>query len=333
MSRNKIPKQRIGKTADEATPDIFIRAVGLPADFGAVHLAISGELHEWAAVDGNSASQEAMVRFLERQWKNALDALGIEDEGTRDEAHSELVSCHILYRCLTRTLDQAPKFETVRSNLLAIKRDLEATVESLDKIENALATEDAGGKYDAAYARELTDPLGVRSAPLILGDVILSRQFELYARQFVETSLRRLERLLSPLANIGNTKRRGQPRKYSKTFLILRCARIFEMFDSARRIAMVNQTNEARRARRGRLAPAYESGFVPFIQTVLKAIEPDAAVDAPFALGRTVRSALSIRGSYPSADQLISGGSTSEALLAFMEICEGKPIKNRSCHP
>jgi len=172
------------------------------------------------------------------------------------------------------TLDRAPQFDVVRSDLLSIKRHLETAERSLDRIERALASEDAIGKYDAAYAREFVTPLETRAAPLVFGDLILSRQFELKARQFVEISLRQLEHLLQPLEFIGSTKRRGHPRIYSKTFLILRCARIFEMFDTNRRAAEVNQTNEAKRSRKGRLAPAYIKGLVPFVRKVITAIDP-----------------------------------------------------------
>jgi hypothetical protein len=121
---------------------------------------------------------------------------------------------------------------------------------------------------------------------------------------------------------------RGQPRKYSKTFLIFRCARIFEKFDMAGRRAVVNQINEATRVRKGKLAPAYTTGFVPFVQQVIEAIDP-GATRSPHSLGKTVLAALKLRKAYPDADEFISNGHTAEHLVNFMKICEGEGVREK----
>src|SRR6266436_3835945 len=63
MAANKVPVQSTAKEPAkaqlgnrEANPP---RALNLPADFNALYTAASQDMHEWAAVDGRSASQEA----------------------------------------------------------------------------------------------------------------------------------------------------------------------------------------------------------------------------------------------------------------------------------
>jgi hypothetical protein len=159
------------------------------------------------------------------------------------------------------------------------------------------------------------------------GRTVLSRQFEFKARQFVGSSLRRLDRLLGEVPAPQGSRRRGQPNKYSKQFLILRCARIFETFDTAGRKAKANQINEAKRLRSGVLAPAYPDGFVPFVREVIKAIDPKKENSPTHGLAKTIRKAFRIREAFPNADEFVTNAMTPDHLLKFMDICEGHDVR------
>ena len=300
--------------------------MNLPSDFNALYAAASQDFHEWAAVDGNSSSQEAMQRWLHNQWKEVLAALGVEEERGAD-AQAELIEAAILYRCLRSSVDRAPKFDAIRSDLLDMEQRIDSALQGLDKIEAGgwSGRQERLGRYsDGAYSREFMSAIGVRSAPLVIDNTVLSRLFEIKSRQFLETTKRRIERLLAPTSSLDVITGPGGRWKYSKDFLILRCARIYEKYGSHKRRAGV--TGKKASKSRSQLEPIYVTTFVAFVRNVLEIVAPDTlASKAPHGLGKTVRDALTFRKAHPTMDCLVHPGSTIDQLLQFIAICEKRP--------
>jgi hypothetical protein len=326
------------------------RVVELATDFWTIRSAIQQEVLEWAAVDGQTATQEALGRTVDAHWRKAVGLLDIGDEERRAEVVDELLGTHLDYCCLTLTIDRGPMFEKIRTPLLSIRKKLEAIERMFERREadysdrigrvvsnfirvhhprsaaNQGAKQRRIGENVAKEIIELMEQSEIRNAPVIGGGRILSRQFDLKARQCVRLTRRRLDRLLGPVETFVTSNRKGKPNKYSKQFLILRCARIFEVFDEAGRKAKVSQISEAKRQRLGNLAHAYPTGFVPFVGEVLKAIDPEQLGSA-HSLGKTIRKTLKVRIAHPSADEFVTNASSLVDLLNFMKICEGQEVR------
>jgi hypothetical protein len=194
------------------------RAMELGASFWAIRAAIQQEIVEWAAVDGMTATQEALGRTLDAHWREAVDLLDIRDADRRAELADELLGTHIDYCCLTLTIDRGPIFEKVRASLLSIRRQLEAVERMLERRESdysdrigavvsnfirmhhpeSVAKQGSENRIDRDLIKEIKEQLtqlDIRSAAVVDGERVLSGQFDLKSRQFVHiTQRRRLER-------------------------------------------------------------------------------------------------------------------------------------------
>ena len=332
MPRNKPPKRPFATgvpkpvesiRVEPALPRQSARPVNLPSDFNALYAAASQDFHEWAAVDGNSSSQEAMQRWLHDHWKEVLTALGVEEERGAD-AQAELIEAELLYRCLRSSVDRAPMFDAIRSDLLDMEQRIDAALQALDEEEAGgwSGRQERIGPYsDGAYSREFMSAIGVLSAPLVIDGAVLSRLFEIKARQLLEATKRRIERLLAPTSNLDvmPSTRSGRRWKYSKDFLILRCACIYEKYGSHKRRAGV--TGKKASKSRSRLEPIYVTTFVAFVRKVLEVVDPEASSDSPNGLGKTVREALALRKVDSEVDCLVHSGSTFDELQRFMAVC------------
>jgi hypothetical protein len=261
-----------------------------------------------------------MGRTFDWQWRGVIAFLGIVDDDEVHDVQQALGELHARYRALTLTVDRVPNLQKIKEKLQRFSDALGTTRDVLDNTEAETKT-DAIGRFNLRDDIGFQTAFEIRTSPIVYKQVLLSRQFELKVRQFVDLTERRLSHLLAAMDAVRDRNSKGRPRKYSKTFLILRAATIFETHDEHERKVSVNQTNEARRQRKGKYASAYDKGFVPFVRLVVSAIDGPASASRTFGLGKTVQQVLKLRKTRGDADELVMEGKT-EKLVEFVRLCD-----------
>src|SRR4051812_47384620 len=86
------------------TPRRLLRSERLPEGFEELYLATFRDLD-----NARGSRRNAPVASFELIWSPALDRLGLGKGKERSLALDDLIDAHILYRCLTSSLDRAPQ--------------------------------------------------------------------------------------------------------------------------------------------------------------------------------------------------------------------------------
>ena len=324
MARNKAPPTRVQVSAPKSgtappyewlIPGRSFRAPLLPESFSELYRATS-----WSILDGRGASQEAKIQSFKNEWRETLNVLDVHEERREDALH-ELIEAHILYRCLRSSVDRAPQLDVVRNDIRAIHDRLETALTKLNKIEES--TSGLSGR-DEALLRQIE--LGQHSTgggrQRKIDDAVLSRLFEIKTRQFLGQVRFSMERMIRPFLGITVPRKRGQPRKYSKDFLILRCARIFEKFDSQKRPLKVKRYNISR----NKSPSDFDHGpFYNFTHMVILVVDKTALFGSThYGLEKSIQDMLRVRTDNPHIDQLVHKRSSPTDLLNFVELSESK---------
>jgi hypothetical protein len=247
------------------------------------------------------------LQTFELVWAPALDQLNLEED-RRALALNDLIDAHILYRCLRSSLDRAPQLAAVRSDIKSVRKALFHAYEKLQELSTFKEMQAAEEDFDIRYRR------GTTRVRRRIDDALLSRLFEIRARDALSGSLRNFDYLLESVAAVGIEGSRGQPRKYSKDFLILRCARIFERYrpDDVTRI---------RRYESSSTGPKDRGPFFKFALTAYSIVEHRAAESG---FEKSARDMLRIRTRHPDVDLRISKNARSDDLIAFVQLSESK---------
>lgn len=303
------------------------RAISLSANFSSLYAAIFNAMHEESGEAGGSSWE--FQKEAEWRFQKALGALEPLQSDAREDALDDLVTASILYWCLRGSLDRPQKFTVTRDDLRCLREEMEKGLERLNEVEDkprrkGIKTESGRGKLDVAYERDFMNEWDIRTAPVVADQVVRSRLFELKARQFLRVALRRLDALLGPVDDLNVTIARGQPRKYSKDFLLLRCFRLFEKYGRQEGVTRWKESNQKEKE------PAYGGALVNFVKHVLGAVDPTLDLKSKYSLGKSLEEARRLFKRVPDADALVRQNSSARDLLRFANLCESiraKPVK------
>jgi hypothetical protein len=310
---------------DSPATKMEARAISLSADLRSIYVAVCNAMFEEAG--GNSEDFQQASKW---QFREALDALGLCESEERENALNDLTEAAALYWCLKGSLDRTPKFTILRDNLRTLRTHIEQLLSNLDQFEKKSVKtkqrEDgsAGARkqmmrsqFKVADERQFIDELYIRTAPLVAGQVVRARLFELKTRQYLTISLRRLEALLAPIDNLNIKNTRGQPRKYSKDFLLLRCLRLFQKYGHHEGVTRWKESNRKRVE-----DPAYGGPLVGFVRHVLGAVDTTVNLGAKFGLGKSIEETRRLLTRVSDVDELVRQDSSDEELLRFSGHCE-----------
>jgi hypothetical protein len=262
--------------------------------------------------DARAKRHNSMALSFETVWGPALDQLNVASP-RRTAALNDVIDAHILYRCLRSSLDRAPQLESVRRDIESVRTKLQQAYEKLQALSSFKELEAADEDFNRRYRKGTTE---VRRR---IDDALLSRLFEVRSRSALGGSLREIDALLESVWAKGVERKRGQPRKYSKDFLILRCARIFERYSSGR----------SARIRVYREHPvvgpeAFDRGvFYKFVLTAFSVVVIDFKPTA-FGLEKSVLQMLRVLKKTPDVDMLVKRTSTPVDLVEFARLSESK---------
>ena len=273
------------------------------------------DLYEAALTDideGRKTRRNSVVQSFEILWTRVLDQLVVSGDA-RTLALNDLIDTHILYRCLRSSLDRTPQLAAVRRDIDLIRRNLGEAFAKLSALSSFKELELAEEHFQREYRRGTTI---VRQK---IDDAMMSRLFEIRSRAALRTSIGQLDELLESVWGMNVGVQRGQPRKYSKDFLILRCARHFEQYRAgtpAKVRAYPDHFDlDPRDFDRG--------SFYTFVTTVFSTVEVSFR-RAAFGLEKSIRDMLRVRKHNPDVDLLIRRTSTPDDLVAFVRLSESK---------
>lgn len=291
-------------------PRAIYRPDDIPDSFAGIYRATS-----WSILDGRGTSQDERIQSLKNEWNEVLAAL---DTSKRDEALYELIEANILYRCLRASIDRAPQLSVIRNDIGAIRRRLEAALIKLNKIEEVTSGQVGRGE---ALLRQIENGLsGTTGRKRKIDEAVLSRLFEIRTHQFLGNMRFNLERFIAPFGGINIPRKRGKPRKYSKDFLILRCAQIFEEFHSGRHRAALRRY----KSRQATSPDDFDRGpFYEFCHMIFLVVDKSAINrSATYGLEKSVQDMLKIRRESPGVDELVHWNSSAEELEQFALLTE-----------
>ena len=288
------------------------RSERLPHHFEELYRAVLSDIDE-----GRSQRRNSVLHSFELLWSPALDQLAAGSED-RASALNDLIDTHILYRCLRSSLDRAPQLMAVRRDMDLIRKHLRNAFEKLSSLSSFKELELAEQRF-RKYSRGTTSRDVQR-----VDDAMLSRIFEIRARAVLRDSLSEMDELLGSVWGRSVGVQRGQPRKYSKDFLILRSARLFERYvvgSHAKIRAFPNHSNLNPRE--------FDRGpFYAFLITAFSIVEPTFQ-QAAFGLEKSIKTLLRVRKHSPDADLLVRRTSTPDDLAAFVRLSESKGNRSR----
>jgi hypothetical protein len=305
-----------------------VRALNISVNFSAVFAAVFNAMHEEAGAAGGSSWE--FQEEAERRFRKALDKLEPLQPKAREDALADLVTASMLYWCLRGSLDRTQKFTAIRDDLRILRDRLARGVSRLDEAEEKLVRKGgkkAGGEashqtnrgdIDVSYERDFLDEWDIRTSPLVVDGVVRSRLFELKVRQFLRTTLRRLDAVLAPANGLNVRTARGQPRKYSKDFLLLRSIGIFRKYGQQSGVTRWKESNKKRAS-----GPAYSGALVDFVKLVLGAVDPTVDLGAKFGIGKSIEEANRLMKRVPNVDKLVRQNSSDRELLRFAVHCDG----------
>lgn len=315
------PKSTLGSSRPEKA-----RAIGLSGDFSSLYAAVYNAMHE---EDGEASGSSAEFGAAsERRFGEALESLRLTDSDTREDALGELIDASVLYWCLRGSLDRPQKVSVVKRRLDKLRSLLVAGITQLDALEEKPASSKGKrpsrrgasgrrGDIDVSYERDFITEHDIRYRAVINDGIVRSRLFELQARQFLKLTLRRLDALLRPVTGLTVSVTRGQPRKYSKDFLLLRCLRLYRRYG---RKGGITRRKEGRKEwTRGQ---TYDGPLVNFIKAVICAVDPSVNLTAKYGLGKSIEDARRLMARHPHVDELVRQNSSDDELLKFMSRCE-----------
>lgn len=256
--------------------------------------------------------RDSVVRAFELLWSPTIDQLTV-DSPQREAVLNELIDAHILYRALRSSLDRTPQLESVRRDIESVRSTLERVYEKLRSLSTFQELEQA---ERASWAlRGGTTTRFHRK----IDDALLSRMFELRSQAALGNGLAALDWLLESVWGKNIAPRRGQPRKYSKDFLILRLARIFNAHKPDDRLSV------RRYREHPNISPEnHDRGhFYRFVLTAFSIVEVSFR-PATFGLEKSIQDMLRLRRRQPAADLLVRRSSTIQDLAKFAELTESK---------
>lgn len=288
-------------------PRRLLRSERPPERFEELYEATLRDIDETRTKRRNS-----VIQSFEFLWSPALEQLNVAGN-VRTSALNDLIDAHILYRCLTSSLDRAPQLATVRSDIESVRNKLRQAFEKLQALSSFKELEAA----EEAFSTERG--VGTQRTRKRIDDALLSRLFEIRSRDTLNRSLEQIDSLLESVWGRDVELRRGHPRKYSKDFLILRCARIYERYCPGSRAS----------ARRYREHPDIEpknydrGAFYKFLVTAFSTVDVSFE-ETDFGFEKDVLKMLRVRKKAPDADLLVKRTSTPDDLVAFARLSESK---------
>lgn len=279
----------------------------LPEEFRELYLATLRDIDDVRAKRRNS-----VVQAFEGLWEPALNQLNLP-QAQRLNALNELIEMHILYRCLRSSLDRAPQLAAVRRDIEAIRNKITKAYEKLRRLSDF---SEFLMKEQELLARSRGGTARVRRR---IDDALLSRLFEIRARDALAGSLSNFDHLIQSVWGREIPKRRGQPQKYSKDFLILRCARIYERYCLNGRAVIRKYPDHSDDP-----PESYDRG--PFYRFVLNAISTVEVTFRPAAFGmeKSIVDMLRVRKKHPDVDLLVHPNSSTDNLVKFAGLIESK---------
>jgi hypothetical protein len=151
-----------------------------------------------------------------------------------------------------------------------------------------------------------------------IDEALLSRMFELRARNALHGCIGSLDTVLKSVWAVRIENQRGQPRKYSKDFLVLRLSRIYERYTVRR--ASVRLYRE-----RSDVAPReHDRGpFFEFVLTAIRTLEPSYP-NSSYGLEKEISRMLRLRKQYPEVDLLIQRFANPDDLAEFCRLTQSK---------
>lgn len=260
-----------------------------------------------------TARRASVARSFEMIWTPALDKLTAIRE-TRSRALDDLIDTHILYRCLRSSLDRTPSFTAMRQDMELIRDRL---LKAFKKLSELPSFKDLEESEHVAQMKHWGGTTDIRRR---VDDALLSRLFEIRARSALSASINSIEELLGSVWGKKIRTHRGQPRKYSKDFLLLKCARIFEKYRSGATAKMRAFPNHSH------LSPLeFDRGpFYTFAFIVASTLEPSMNQTVNFGLEKSIRDIFRIRRLNPDVDLLVRRSSTPDDLVEFVRLSESK---------
>jgi hypothetical protein len=288
------------------------RSERIPHQFGDLYEAALSDIDE-----GRSTRRNSVIQSFEILWTPILDQLATSGDA-RASALNDLIDTHILYRCLRSSLDRTPPLAAVRRDMDSIRRNLRGAFEKLSALSSFKELELAEEQFQRQQGGGTTRDVRQR-----VDDAMLSRLFEIRSRAALSISIRQMDELLESVWGRSVGVQRGQPRKYSKDFLILRCARLFERHRSGTRAKIRAYPDHSS------LKPReFDRGpFYTFVVTVFSTVETSFQ-PATFGLEKSIREMLRVRKRNPDADLLVRRTSTPDDLVAFVRLSESKRTRS-----
>lgn len=288
-------------------PRRLLRSDRLPQGFEELYDAALRDIDETRAKRRNS-----VVASFETLWAPVLEQLSVSGD-ERASALNDVIDTHILYRCLRSSLDRAPQLDAVRRDIESVQTKLREAFNKLRALssfkELAVAEEEFHRQHGGTSRRTRQR----------IDDALLSRLFEIRSRDALGQSLGQINVLLDSVWAKKVQRHRGQPRKYSKDFLILRSARIFERYRPDDRAAIRPYREHPDIGPRD-----YDRGrFYRFVLTGFSIVETSFQ-PAAFGLEKSIMEMLRIRKRNPDVDLLITKRSTPDDLVAFARFSESK---------
>lgn len=283
------------------------RSERLPDQFEDLYEATLTDIDE-----SRSTRRNSVVQSFEILWTRVLDQLAVSGD-VRTSALNDLIDTHILYRCLRSSLDRTPQLAAVRRDMDLVRRNLREAFAKLSALSSFKELELAEEQFQRQYRGGTTN---VRQK---IDDAMLSRLFEIRSRAALRTSIRQLDELLESVWGRNVGVQRGQPRKYSKDFLILRCARHFEQYRAGTPAKIRSYPDHSDLSPRD-----FDRGpFYTFVVTVFSTVEASFQ-QAAFGLEKSIRDILRVRKHDPDVDLLIRRTSSPDDLVAFARLSESK---------